>query len=183
MSSDLAPIDHRTISKDVWSLLSGDWMLVTAGSTSAWNTMTASWGGFAVAWNLDLAIALVRPSRYTYEFMEKSEGFTLSFLREGMREALNVCGSKSGRDCDKAKEAGLTARDFGSPSGSPRIAFEEARLVIACRKVFAQDLAADSFVDRSLLREHYAKGDLHRLYAGAIEGAWATGPARDKRGR
>jgi flavin reductase (DIM6/NTAB) family NADH-FMN oxidoreductase RutF len=183
MSPNFTPIDHRSLSQDVWSLLSKDWMLVTAGSTSSWNTMTASWGGFAFAWNLDLAIALVRPSRYTYEFMESSDGFTLAFLREGMREALDVCGSKSGREVDKAREAGLAPRDFGALSGPPRIAFEEARLVIACRKVFAQDLAADSFVDRSILRDHYAKGDLHRLYAGAIEGCWVSEADRGSRGR
>lgn len=183
MSPSLSAIDHRTISRDVWSLISSDWMLVTAGSASSWNTMTASWGGFAAAWNLDLALALVRPSRYTHEFMERAEGFTLSFLPEDMRRALEVCGSKSGRDCDKAREAGLTPRDFGAGADSPRIAFEEARLVLSCRKVFAQDLSPGSFVDRSIIRDHYAKGDLHRLYAGAIEGCWAAGPARSPAGR
>jgi flavin reductase (DIM6/NTAB) family NADH-FMN oxidoreductase RutF len=186
MSLSLSAIDHRTISQDVWSLISRDWMLVTAGTAASWNTMTASWGGFAAAWNLDLALALVRPSRYTHEFMEGAEGFTLSFLPEGMRRALELCGSKSGRDCDKAREAGLTPRDFGAGAGegaaSPRIAFEEARLVLTCRKVFAQDLDPDSFVDRSIVRDHYAKGDLHRLYAGAIEGCWAVGPARGPAG-
>jgi flavin reductase (DIM6/NTAB) family NADH-FMN oxidoreductase RutF len=183
MSPKLAPFDHRAIPRDAWSLVSRDWMLVTAGTASSWNTMTASWGGFAHAWNLDLAIALVRPSRYTHEFMERSDGFTLSFLPEGMREALNVCGSRSGRDVDKATEAGLTPRDFGSPSGSPRIAFEEARLVISCRTVYAHDLEAGSFLDPSLLRDHYAAGDLHRMYAGAIEGCWAAQPERDSSGR
>jgi len=185
MSATLSAIDHRKITEDVWRLISDDWMLVTAGSASSWNTMTASWGGFGAAWNYDLAIALVRPSRYTHEFMERADGFTLSFLREGMRDALNLCGSRSGRDCDKAKEAGLTPRDFGAGAGAgaPRIAFEEARLVIACRKVFAQDIAADSFVDRSILKDHYAKGDLHRLYMGAVEGCWAADGAGRTAGR
>jgi len=174
MKADFTKIDHRAISKDVWSLLSKDWMLVTAGAESKWNTMTASWGGFAVIWNLDLAVALVRPSRYTYEFMEKSDGFTLSFLKDGMRGALNLCGSKSGRDCDKAKEAGLHPRNFAAAAASPRIAFEEARIVLACRKVYVQDFAKASFLDPAILKQHYAKGDLHRAYVGEIEGAWSS---------
>ncbi len=174
MSPAFESIDHRAISKDVWSLLSKDWMLVTAGSESKWNTMTASWGGFAVIWNLDLAIALVRPSRYTYEFMESSEGFTLSFLKEGIRAALNLCGSKSGRDCDKAREAGLHAKSFAAPGHSPRVAFEEARIVLACKKVYVQDFAEASFLDPSILKQHYPKGDLHRAYFGRIEGAWSS---------
>ncbi len=178
MSETFTSIDHRSISPDVWSLLSKDWMLVTAGSESKWNTMTASWGGFAAIWNLDLAIALVRPSRYTYEFMEKSEGFTLSFLKDGMRAALNLCGSKSGRDCDKAREAGLHPRVFGAAGASSRVAFEEARIVLSCRKVFAQDFDEASFVDRSILKQHYPKGDLHRAYFGQIEGAWSSESAR-----
>jgi len=178
MSGNFSSIDHRSISKDVWSLLSKDWMLVTAGTESKWNTMTASWGGFAVIWNLDLALALVRPSRYTYEFMEKSDGFTLSFLRDGMRAVLNLCGSKSGRDCDKAREAGLNPRNFGASASAPRIAFEEARIVLACRKVYVQDFEKASFLDPSILKQHYPKGDLHRAYFGQIEGAWASESVR-----
>ncbi|MGA2548086.1 MAG: flavin reductase [Rectinemataceae bacterium] len=176
-------IDWRLFEENVSELLSEEWMLVTPGVPGRWNTMTASWGGFGHIWNMDVAFVVVRPSRHTYGFMERETGFTLSFLGEGGRKALNICGARSGRDTDKAKAAGITPRAFPARGGpahsggasvgaSERVGFEEARLVLSCRKVFAQDLDPGSFADPAILTLHYAKGDLHRLYVGAIEGAW-----------
>jgi flavin reductase (DIM6/NTAB) family NADH-FMN oxidoreductase RutF len=168
-------IDWRSVEENLSKTLAEEWMLVTAGVPGRWNTMTASWGGFGHLWAMDVALAVVRPSRHTYAFMEREEGFTLSFLGESGRKALELCGATSGRDTDKAAAAGITPRGFlpkASAAGPGRLGFEEARLVLSCRKVFAQDLDPASFVDPAILRAHYAKGDLHRLYAGAIEGAW-----------
>ena len=170
---EFTAIDWRSVKENVSETLAEKWMLVTPGVPGRWNTMTASWGGFGHIWNSDVAFVFVRPSRFTYGFMEREEGFALSFLDEGGREALNLCGSRSGRDTDKAKAAGITPRGFAAASGGPeRVGFEEARLVVSCRKLFAQDLAKASFLDPSILPQHYAKGDLHRLYVGAIEGVW-----------
>jgi flavin reductase (DIM6/NTAB) family NADH-FMN oxidoreductase RutF len=171
-------IDWRLFKENVSELLSEEWMLVTPGVIGRWNTMTASWGGFGHLWNTDVAFVVVRPSRHTHGFMERETGFTLSFLGEGGRKALDICGTRSGRDTDKAKAAGITPRAFPACGGpgmgvaDERVGFDEARLVLSCRKVFAQDLGPGSFVDPAILPLHYAKGDLHRLYVGAIEGAW-----------
>ena len=70
--------------------------------------MTASWGGLGVLWNANVSFAFVRPSRYTFEFLEREKYYTLSFLGLSQRRALQICGSKSGRDTDKVAEAGLT---------------------------------------------------------------------------
>ena len=85
-----------------------EWMLVTAGDEEKHNTMTASWGAMGIMWGKNVATVYIRPQRYTKEFIDKEERFTVSFFSEEYRQALNVCGSKSGRDCDKEKEAGLT---------------------------------------------------------------------------
>jgi flavin reductase (DIM6/NTAB) family NADH-FMN oxidoreductase RutF len=171
-------IDWRSFKENCSELLSERWMLITPGIPGRWNAMTASWGGFGHVWNMDAAFVFVRPSRHSYGFMEREEGFTLSFFGPEGRKALNICGSRSGRNTNKAEAAGITPRSFaasGGEAGRPapeRVGFEEAHTVVSCRKVFAQDLAPSSFVDPSILPENYPKGDLHRLYAGAIEGAW-----------
>lgn len=176
--------DWRELSENVFTLVSKDWMLITAAlppgearkakedgtGSAAWNTMTASWGGFGHLWNRDVAFVFVRPTRYTYRFMESSKGFTLSFFGEERRKALQICGAVSGREHDKAAMAGLTPRDFGSPD-SGWTAFEEARLVLGCTTVHSQDLDPRGFIDPSIA-SNYDNRDGHRLYVGAIEAAW-----------
>jgi flavin reductase (DIM6/NTAB) family NADH-FMN oxidoreductase RutF len=169
--------DWRSGSDNTWKLIADDWMLITAGEAGAWNTMTASWGGFGHLWNRDVAFVFVRPTRHSFGFMERAEGFTLSFFDPEQRSILQVCGSTSGADTDKAAAAGISPRVFGSPAGTgsdeppPRIAFSEARLVFSCRKLHAQDLDPAGFIDRGI-DKHYPKKDWHRMYVGAIEKAW-----------
>ena len=169
------PSDWRSVEENVSSLVAEGWMLVTPGAPGRWNTMTASWGGFGHLWNMDMAFVFVRPSRHSYGFMEREEGFTLSFFGEEGRRALEICGSVSGRDVDKAKAAGITPRPFAAArSAAPRVGFEEARLVLSCRKVYAQDIDPSLFLDPAISLQ-YPKGDVHRLFMGAIEGAWMRG--------
>ena len=171
------PFDWRRLKENVGELIADEWMLITPGVPGRWNTMTASWGGFGHIWNMDVAFVFVRPSRHSFGFMEREEGFTLSFLGGGGRKALEICGSRSGRDTDKAKAAEIRPRAFrvreGAEAGDgrARVAFEEARLVISCRKVHSQDLDPKGFADDSISSSYPSK-DYHRLYVGAIEGAW-----------
>jgi flavin reductase (DIM6/NTAB) family NADH-FMN oxidoreductase RutF len=175
--SEFEILEWRSFKENSAEMLAEEWMLITPGAPGRWNTMTASWGGFGHVWNMDVAFVFIRPSRYTYVFMEKEEGFTLSFLGEGGRKALDLCGARSGRDTNKAKAAGLRPRSFIAAPRSPdspgiaRVGFEEARLVLSCRRIYAQDLSPKGFIDPSIAR-NYPSGDVHRLYAGAIEGAW-----------
>ena len=137
-------------------------MLVTAGSHGSFNTMTASWGGLGVLWSKKVSFIVIRPSRYTYEFIERSASYSLSFFEEKNRDALMLCGSKSGRDMDKVKEAGLTAVTDDGP-----IYFKEARLVMQCRKLYFQDLQPVNFLDGSI-EKNYPQKDYHRWYVGEI---------------
>lgn len=164
-----SPCGWNDLGTDVFKLLSRDWMLVTAGA-GTWNTMTASWGGFGHLWNKDVAFVFVRPTRHTFSFMEQNEGFSLSFFGESHRRALEVCGAVSGRDTDKAAAAGLEPIQLEA-GGRRWPAFSEARLVLGCRKLYAQDLDPACVVDGAIAA-NYPKGDWHRVYVGAIEAAW-----------
>ena len=104
-------IAPEELSVNPFSMIGKEWMLITAGTVSDCNTMTASWGGLGVIWGKPSATVYIRQSRYTKEFVDREERFTISVFDEAYRPALNLCGKVSGRDCDKIKEAGLTPVD------------------------------------------------------------------------
>jgi len=162
---DFTAIKPTEITDNVFKLLDKDWMLVTAGTLEHYNTMTASWGHMGIMWNLPVAIAWIRPQRYTFEFTEQYSHFTLSFFSKEYRKALQFCGSKSGRDYDKAAETGLTP--VATEGG--HVFFEEARLVMECRKLYADDLKEGNFIVPELASKHYPTKDFHRFYMGEIE--------------
>ncbi len=149
-------------------LIGKDWMLITVRDEEKGkvNAMTASWGAMGVLWNKPVAICFVRPQRYTYGLTEREERFSLCFLGEDRRDALKLCGTKSGRDGDKLAEAGLSSVEVDGVS-----VIAESRLVLVCRKLYADDLREDSFLDRSLL-SNYAAKDYHRVYVCEIEKAY-----------
>ena len=160
---DLHSIGVEDLGENVFKLIGADWMLITAGTEDGWNTMTASWGGLGVLWGKNVSFCFVRDTRYTYEFMNAHDLFTLSFFDEKYRHALDYCGSHSGREVDKAVETGLTPAFI---DGS--VSFDQARLVMVCRKLYFQDLVSENFVDPQI-QDFYAKRDYHRIYIGEIK--------------
>ena len=157
-------ISTRDLTMNVFERIGTDWMLVTAGDENSHNTMTASWGQFGFLWNKPVATVYVRPQRYTREFMEREEHFSLSFFAPGeRRQALNLLGTKSGRDGDKISEASLHVQML---EGAP--AFEEAQLVVVCRKLYAQDMQTECFLDEAVVKTMYPRQDFHRMYVGEI---------------
>ncbi len=160
-------VQPDALADNAWRLIGEDWMLVTAGAPEAYNTMTASWGGVGVLWSRNICWCVIRPQRYTFEFMERNSHFTLSFFSDLYRPALELCGSRSGRDTDKAAETGLTVQPGPAPGTTT---FAEARLVLACRKLYYQDLDPTHFVDPAL-DENYPNKDYHRMYFGEIVSA------------
>ncbi len=165
---DFTLIKPEALTDNVFKLLDKDWMLITAGTLEHYNTMTASWGHMGIMWNLPVAMAWIRPQRYTFEFTEKCSHFSLSFFSEEHRKALQFCGSKSGRDYDKAAETGLTP--LATENGN--VSFEEARLVMECRKLYADDLKAENFIVPEIASKNYPKKDFHRFYMGEIENSF-----------
>lgn len=157
--SDFKPVAVESLSDNPFKLIGKDWMLVTSGNASDFNTMTASWGGVGILWKKPVCFIFVRHSRYTYEFMENNDTVTLSFFPEEYRKALSYCGSHSGRDVDKCKETGLIPIELENGAMS----FEQARLVLNCRKLYYQDIVADNFLSPEIA-ENYKDGDYHRVY-------------------
>lgn len=142
------------------------WLLLTAGDFAEghFNSMTVAWGSLGVMWNKPFVQVVVRPVRYTYQFLERYETFTLCAFPEAYRKALSLLGTKSGRDGDKIAEAGLT------PIASTRVAapaFAEADLIIECRKVYWDDLAPAHFLAPEI-EQNYPQKDYHRIYFGEI---------------
>ncbi len=158
--SEIKPED---LNENPFRLIGSDWMLITAGKMSSFNTMTASWGGFGVLWHKNVCYIFIRPTRFTYEFAEKGDAFTLSFFDESYRDALKICGSRSGRDTDKVSEAGLSPVE--TPGGS--VSFNEARLIVECRKIYSQDIKPEFFLDPGI-DKNYPNKDYHRMYVGEI---------------
>ena len=152
-------------------MIAKEWMLVTAGNQErGYNTMTASWGHLGSIWGhnggLPTAIAYLRPQRYTAAFTEQATHLSLSFFDESFREALKICGTKSGRDCDKWALAGLTpVMEDGVPT------IQEAKLTLICRKLYRDVLREECFLDKGLL-SNYAQKDYHYVYVCQIEKIW-----------
>ena len=156
-------VDPKELKDNVFSLIGDRWMLITAGTGEDLNTMTASWGGLGILWGAPAATCYIRPQRYTREFVDREEYFTLTFFEEEHRQALALCGSKSGREVDKVKECGFTVKT--APCGAPY--FEEASLVLVCRKRFAQEMDPAN-IPEDVKASVYPTQDYHTMYIGEI---------------
>ena len=163
-------ISVDNLNENIINLIGKDWALVTAGSIEKYNTMTVSWGSMGFLWNKPVVTIFVRPQRHTFGFIESNDSFTLSFFTEEYRNTLTLCGTKSGKDIDKAKEAGITPY---SPDENC-VSFKEARLVIKCKKLYKSLLSKDCFIDKSILPKWYNDEDFHYVYIAEIENIWKT---------
>ena len=163
---------YRKIAPDkipgnVMKMISQDWMLITAGNREKFNMMTASWGGFGILYNKPVAICFINPARYTYSIIDGSDTFTLTFYTEAYRDALQYCGTKSGRDEDKVKGSGLTPME--TQNGA--MAFSQAWMVVECRKMLSQSLSPDAIADPAE-RAKRAAQPMHKMYIGEILNVW-----------
>ena len=155
--------------ENAFDLIGQQWMLVTAGTEESFNTMTASWGGIGWLWNRPVAFVFIRPERYTHDFTEKCERMTLSFYTEEWRKALQLCGTKSGRDTDKVAETGLTPHRLETGA----MTFAQARLTVDGRKLFKAPMQEAHFLDKKVLDRWYGEhGGLHDVYVIEIEGVY-----------
>ena len=156
-------INIENIENNPFRMIGKEWMLVTAEKDGRVNTMTASWGGLGVIWNRNVAYVVVRPQRYTKEFIDDANTFSLTFYDEKYKRELSYLGSVSGKNEDKIKNAGFTEANF---QGTPY--FQEAKLVLICRKLYAQQYNAECFIDKNLDGEFYPEKDYHIMYIAEI---------------
>ena len=155
-------ISAKEIKDNIIKAISDEWMLISAGDKNGYNMMTASWGFMGEMWGSDSVIAMVRPQRYTMEFIDKSDYFTLSFYGDN-RDIHKICGSKSGRDVDKTALTGLTPIISDNT-----VYFDEARLVLICKKQYVGKLSEKSFTDTAPIDKWYPEKDYHNMIVGKI---------------
>lgn len=147
-----------------FEMIGKDWMLITAKKEDQVNTMTASWGGFGVMWNKKVAYIVIRPQRYTKEFVDFSDKFSLSFFDQSYKKDLSYLGKVSGREEDKIKQRNLTViYDEEVPY------FKEASTVLICKKLLNMPYKEEYFIDSSIIEKNYPGKDYHTLYIGEIE--------------
>ena len=151
-----------TFETDIFSQFDKKWALLTAGTPDRFNMMTISWGGLGTLWNKPVATVYVRTSRYTHDFMENNELFTISFFPEQYKKILGVMGSKSGRDMDKMHESGLAPKEI-----SGTVSFEEAEVTLVCKKLFKQELSVDN-MPADIAESLYAGDAPHDMYIGEV---------------
>ncbi|MDA3779513.1 MAG: flavin reductase [Bacteroidales bacterium] len=159
-------IDTNEFVSNSSGLWSHQWLLLTSGDfeSSKYNTMTVAWGSIGTMWNKPFAQVVVRPTRLTYEFMEKYDTFTLAAFPEKFKDQLKYLGTVSGRDEDKILKSGLTVISSGKVSAP---GYDEAELIIECKKIYWDDLKPGNFLDNTI-EGSYPEKDYHRIYFGEI---------------
>ena len=147
---------------DIFSKFDKQWALLTAGKENNFNTMTISWGGMGTLWNKPVVTAYVRKSRYTHDFMDNNDYFTVSFYPEECRDVLGVMGSKSGRDIDKMNDSGLTPEPVANT-----MTFKEAEMTLVCKKLCKQPIEVENMPE-DIKSAMYADEDWHDMYIGEV---------------
>jgi len=166
------PVNELTVR--IHHLWAKQWLVLTAGDFGAgrFNAMTVAWGGMGCMWNKPFVQVVVRPTRYTYEFIEQYESFTLCAFPDAHRSRVLILGTQSGRDTDKIAAAGLTpvaAATVAAPG------FAEAELVVECRRMYWQDMNPGNFLD-PVIEKNYPQKDYHRIYFGEVLAVRGTNP-------
>ncbi len=160
--------DISSLNVDIFSLFDSDWALLTAGTLEeGYNAMTISWGQLGSLWGMPgkakkIATVFVKPLRYTFEFMEKSGIFTISWFPREFRKDLGILGSKSGRDGDKLALTGLSPKAVAGGVG-----YEQASLTLVCRKIYSDKLDRDR-IPADAVQGFYLDEEPHHLYIGEI---------------
>lgn len=158
----MTPINFTDLQQNPAELIGKQWMLITAGTPEAFNTMTASWGGLGFLWNRPVAFVFVRPNRHTRGYLDAQSSFTLSFMPEKYRSDLLFCGRNSGRDVDKMAATSLCP--MTTPNGL--VAMEDADLVLECLKMAVAHMREEDFTDFSEVAPKWydATNPLHLVY-------------------
>lgn len=164
--SNFRKIKAEELTKNPFTMIGSEWLLVTAEKDGKANTMTASWGGVGVLWGKEVAFIFIRPQRYTKEFIDQSPTgkVSLTVLNPDQKKTLSYLGTVSGRDEDKIAKSGLT---LTHQDGVPY--FEEGNTVLLCRKLYTQEMKPECFLDKGCDIQWYPNKDYHTMYVLEIE--------------
>ena len=162
-------LENIELTPEIFSVFRRQPPLLTAGDRESCNTMTIGWCQLGRLWNLNTCTVYVRPERYTYQFMEDHDYFTVSVLPLSHKQTtMQLCGTKSGRDVNKVKACGLTLC-YGAGDAP---FFDEAEWVLVCKKVYAQDLDPACLKDGTPVLHYYEGQGWHRMYTGEVVEAY-----------
>ena len=166
-------IDVKDIPEDVFKLISEDFVVLTAGNPSHYNSMVAGWGGWGVLFSKPAAFLCLRANRYTLELMRKEQTYTMAFFNDEFRADIMQFGMSTGRDNDaKMRNTKLTA--IHTPAGN--MAFEEAKLILELNLVSVTTVSPDDFYfeeNRKFIVDAHAEvGEYHKLVFGEITHVW-----------
>lgn len=167
MNADFEMLKIQSLQCNPVDLFHKTWALVTAGDEQSVNTMTISWGSIGELWGKPVSFTFIRPQRYTKQFVDREATYSLCFFDESYRQKLSYLGIVSGKEENKIEKACLTvAFEDGTPY------FEEAQMVLFCKKLYNQQLNSESFLDKALDGQVYAAGDYHTMYISEIISAY-----------
>lgn len=160
-------INIKDLKMNPFQAIGKDWLLISAGDQDGINTMTASWGGVGVLWGEDVVTVYIRPQRYTKQFVDKQDCFSLSFFNGNYKKELGILGTKSGRDGDKIREVHFhTTFLDGVPT------FEEADTVFIVEKIYEDTIKPENYLDTSLDEKWYPEKDYHTIYIARIKSVY-----------
>lgn len=166
-------VNYKELRLNPMTMFGMDWALAGAGNKErGFNAMTIAWGHLGSIWDRQLdkrkmiiptVEVYLRPQRYTKHFFDKEEYFTVSTFSDEYKKALGYMGTHSGREEDKIAKAGLNVMDVDDTAG-----FEEASMIIICKKIYHAPLMENGFVEKTIIEENYPQKDFHEMYIGEI---------------
>ena len=160
-------ISPEELNQNPFVAIGSEWMLIAAEKGGKTNAMTASWGGVGIMWGKPSAFVFIRQTRYTKEFVDAGDHFTLNFFGGKFKKELGYFGRVSGRDEDKIAKTGM---NVSTVENVP--IFDDATTVLVCRKMFTQKLDEAGFIDRKVLEQNYeisSSDSMHSIYIAEIE--------------
>ena len=136
------------------------------------NMMTIGWATIGIVWTRPVMTVFVRPVRHTYELIENASSFSVC-IPEGNKfdKVLIECGTKSGRNIDKADAFGLTVID-GKLSGTSII--KGCKLIYEC-KIVEKNKIDGQTLSQQIVNDLYTKKDFHSVYYGEIKHCYING--------
>ena len=141
-------------------------LLLMTGSEG--NPMTIGWGTIGRIWGRPVFLVLVRPSRHSFGLLEELPEFSVNVPTDELKDTVELCGTESGRDMDKAKECGLTLNSCGS-IGVPYV--EDCPIHYECRVIHKGNVINADLIPQ-IVAECYPTGDFHRVFYGEILGVF-----------
>jgi len=167
-------IGVEEVPDDIFTLVSKDFVVLTAGNPSHFNSMVAGWGGWGILFSKPAVFSFLRSNRYTLELMRKEQRYTMTFFDDEFKEDILKFGMSSGRDSDE-KMRNTKLSTVQTPDGN--MAYKEAKLIIECKLIEVTTVSPDDFYTaegRKFIEDAYAEtNDYHKMVFGEITKVWS----------